>query len=206
MVRLLPLLALIPLAACAPVERPTDGPVATARAWQTVATPGDRGRLREWRASFVRALAEARAAGHSEAIAREGALLEPDAAVGGPIPNGDYRCRVVKLGAASEGLLPFLSYPSFACRIDKSGRLQAFTKLTGSQRQVGYIFPHDRLRSVFLGTLVLGDEQRAIPYGADAERDLVGWVERIGPAHYRLLLPAPRFESLMDVVELVPAT
>lgn len=203
--KLLPLLALLPLTACTPMERPTDGPVANASSWQSVATLTDRARLRDWRASFVRALADARAAGHGEAIAAEGVLLEPDAGVGGPIPSGDYRCRVVKLGARSPGQLPFLSYPAFTCRIAPSGRLLAFTKLTGSQRQVGYIFPHDQLRTAFLGTLVLGDEQRAIPYGADADRDLAGWIERIGPNRYRLLLPAPRFESLMDVVELVPA-
>ena len=62
------------------------------------------------------------------------------------------------------------------------------------------------LRQVFLGTLVLGDEQRAIPYGADTDRDLAGFIERMGPRKYRLILPYPRFESLIDVVELVPAT
>ena len=203
--RLLPLLALVPLAACTPSERPTAGPVANASSWQSVATPEDRQRLRGWRDAFVSGLAQARAAGHGEVINREGLLLQPDAALGGTIPNGEYRCRVVKLGARSPGLLPFVSYPSFNCRIAPSGKLQAFTKLSGSQRQVGYIFPHDQLRQVFLGTLVLGDEPRALPYGADSDRDLAGFVERIGPARYRLLLPSPRFESLIDIVELVPA-
>lgn len=203
---LLTLAILAALAACTPNERPTAGPVANAASWRTVATDYDRGRLRDWRSSFSRGLAEARAAGHAAAITSEGALLLPDAALGGTIPNGDYHCRVIKLGSRSAGLLPYLSYPSFSCRIAQSGRLQAFTKLSGSQRQVGYIFPNDQLRQVFLGTLVLGDEQRAIPYGADSDRDLAGFVERIGPARWRLILPAPRFESLIDVVELVPAT
>ena len=199
-------LALVPLAACTPNERPTAGPVAIAASWQTIATPNDRARLREWRSAFVRGLGEARATGHGAALTREGALLEPDAALGGNIPNGNYRCRVIKLGARSPGMLPFIAYPRFSCRIAQSGKLQAFTKLSGSQRQVGYIFPHDQLREVFLGTLVLGDEQRAIPYGADIDRDLAGFVERIGPRKYRLILPQPRFESLIDVVELVPAS
>jgi hypothetical protein len=198
--------ALVPLAACTPNERPTAGPVANAASWRTVATPEDRRRLREWRGAFVAGLAQARAAGHAGAISREGNLLEPDAALGGSIANGDYRCRVIKLGARSPGLLPFLPYPSFNCRIFQSGRLQSFTKLSGSQRQVGYIFPHDQLRTVFLGTLVLGDEQRGIPYGADSDRDLAGFVERIGPARFRLILPSPRFESLVDIVELVPTS
>ena len=202
-----PLLALtlLPLGACTPNERPTAGPVANAASWQTVATTEDRRRLREWRTAFATGLAQARAAGHADAITREGVLLQPDAAIGGGIPNGDYRCRVTKLGARSAGLLPYVAYPAFNCRIATSGRLQAFTKLSGSQRHVGYIFPHDQLRTVFLGTLVLGGEQRAIPYGADTDRDLAGYVERIGPARWRLILPYPRFESLIDVVELVPA-
>lgn len=202
---LLPL-ALLPLGACTPNERPTAGPVANAASWQTVATPDDRRRLREWRSAFTAGLAQARAAGHGEAIDREGLLLQPDAATGGRIANGDYRCRVTKLGARSAGLLPYVSYPAFRCRIAQSGRLQAFTKLSGSQRQVGYVFPHDHLRDVFLGTLVLGDERRAIAYGADTDRDLAGYVERIGANRWRLILPYPRFESLIDVVELVPVS
>jgi hypothetical protein len=61
------------------------------------------------------------------------------------------------------------------------------------------------LRQVFLGSLVLGDETRAMQYGNDPERDLAGFVERIGDRRWRLLLPRPRFESLIDVVEIVPA-
>ncbi len=203
--RSLPLaIAVLALGGCTPNERPTAGPVANASSWQTVATDVDRRRLRDWRTAFAAGLSQARAAGHADAVAREGLLLQPDAAVGGGIPNGDYRCRVIKLGARSPGLLPFVSFPAFNCRIATSGRLQSFTKLSGSQRQVGYIFPNDQLRTVFLGTLVLGDEQRAIPYGADNDRDLAGYVERIGPNRWRLILPNPRFESLIDVVELVP--
>jgi hypothetical protein len=204
--RLLALALFLPAAACTPNERPTAGPVARAASWQTVATEEDRRRIREWRSAFVNGLTQARAAGNDPAITREGALLQPDTAIGGTIPNGDYRCRVIKLGARSPGLLPFVSYPPFKCRIAPSGRLQAFTKLSGSQRQVGYIFPHDQLRQVFLGTLVLGDEQRAITYGIDSDRDLAGFVERVGPRQYRLMLPSPRYESLIDIVELVPAS
>ncbi len=205
MTRAIILATALALGACNAVERPTAGPVATARDWQSFVTGNDRKRLREWRTSFARGLAEARAAGHGDMLDRDGALLLPDAAIGGGITPGDYRCRAIKLGARSPGLLPYIAYPAFACRITAAGRLQDFAKLSGSQRQVGTIYPHDALRGVFLGTLVLGDEARALPYGADTERDLAGWVERIGEKRWRLLLPAPRFESLIDVVELVPA-
>jgi hypothetical protein len=34
---------------------------------------------------------------------------------------------------------------------------------------------------------------------------LAGYIERIGDKRWRLVLPYPRFESLLDVVEIVPA-
>ena len=55
---------------------------------------------------------KARAGGHSAEIAREGALLEPDAALRGVAPPpGDYRCRVLKLGGQGEGMLDYVAYP-----------------------------------------------------------------------------------------------
>ena len=179
---------------------------ADARDWRSVATQDDRERLREWRATFTRAVDAARAAGHGDDVAREGDLLRADAAIGGgPIPNGSYNCRVIKLGARSAGLLDFVRYPYFTCRVAQEGALQSFAKLTGSQRQAGMIFPGDALRQIFLGTLVLGDEPRAMQYGGDKQRNVAGYVERIGPARWRLVMPRPHFESQLDVMELVPA-
>ena len=196
---------LLGLTACAEFSPPATVVPQPSLDWRSVATDSDRERLREWRTAFVDALRAARASGHSAEIAREGALLEPDAALGGgPIPNGDYRCRVTKLGAKSPGLLDYVSYSAFSCRIRQAGQVQDFAKLTGSQRQVGTIFPGDPLRQVFLGTLVLGDESRALQYGRDTERDAAGYVERIGPNRWRMIMPRPHFESVMDVMELVP--
>jgi len=197
------LAAALALSSCA-ATRPTAA-VALQADWRSVATPDDRERLRDWRTAFVSALKAARASGHAATIAAEGALLEPDAALPGPaVPDGDYRCRVVKLGAKSAGLLDYVAYPAFTCRIARQGARQVLNKLTGSQRQVGLIFPGDALRHVFLGTLVLGDERSALQYGRDRERDVAGFVERIGPARWRMLMPRPHFESQMDVLEFVP--
>lgn len=202
--RFVPLALLIACAGCSAVPRPVV--IATpAGDWRSVATTSDRERLRDWRTAFISALAAARAGGHGADIAREGRLLEPDAALGGPIPNGAYRCRVIKVGAKSAGLLNYVAYPYFACRIEQSGAVQSFLKLTGSQRQVGALFPGDPLRQVFLGTLVLGDEARAMQYGGDEQRDVAGFVERIGPQRWRMVMPRPHFESQLDVMELVPA-
>jgi hypothetical protein len=203
---LLAALSLSVLSACAVMRAPTQVISQPTRDWHAVATQDDRARLRDWRSSFVAALKSARAAGHSADIQREGALLEPDAAIpGGPIPNGMYRCRVIKLGAKSRGLLDYVAYPYFSCRVQQERELQGFAKVTGSQRPIGLIFPGDAVRQVFLGTLVLGDEDRAMQYGRDRERDVAGFVERIGPNRWRMVMPEPHFESRMDVMELVPA-
>jgi hypothetical protein len=174
-------------------------------AWRRVATEEDKGRLRDWRTTFTNALDAARKAGHGAEIDREGAVLDPDAALGGtPLPNGMYRCRVIKLGAKAAGNLDFVAYPGFTCRVRPDHQLQRLGKLSGSQRYVGIIFPNDAVREVFLGTLVLGDERRALQYGQDDMRDIAGYVERIGPSRWRLIMPKPHFESQMDVMELVP--
>ena len=195
-------LASLALAACAPkavvATQSTD--------WRAVATEADRDKLRDWRSAFVDGLSQARAAGHAQVIAAEGVLLEPDAALGGgPIPNGMYRCRVTKLGAQRPGMLAYVAYPAFACRIRQEKAVQGFAKLTGSQRPVGLIFRGDALRQVFLGTMMLGDEARAMQYGDDPDRDVAAFVERIGPARWRMVMPSPAFESRTDVIELVPA-
>jgi hypothetical protein len=97
-----------------------------------------------------------------------------------------------------------VSYPGFECRIRPERTLQRLAKLSGSQRYVGLIFPGDAVRNVFLGTLAFADESRALQYGQDEQRDVAGYIERIGPNRWRLVMPAPHFESRVDVMELVP--
>lgn len=192
---------------CACAGTPLAAPPSPGTSWREAATSDDRERLREWRNAFADALATARRSGYAGDIAREGALLEPDAALPSPaLPNGEYRCRVIKVGARSDGLLDFIAYPQFRCRVRQSGALQSLAKLGGSQRYVGTLFPGDALRQVFLGTLALGDETRALDYGVDRERNIAGHLERIGPSRWRLVMPRPHFESKLDVLELVPAT
>ena len=193
--------------ACETVMQPAGMVDHWTTAWRDVATPRDRERLRDWRKTFVDALAAARKSGHVADIAKEGQLLDPDAALAGQgLPNGMYRCRVFKIGAKTEGMLDYVAYPAFSCRVRVERDLQRLEKLTGSQRYVGLIFPNDAMRQIFLGTLVLGDETRAMQYGEDPDRNVAGYVERIGDKRWRLLMPKPQFESQIDVMELVPAT
>jgi hypothetical protein len=189
---------------CDVIEQP-NGLIPT---WTTnykqAISENDRVRLRDWRKTFEAALADARKTNASD-VARDGAVLEPDSALAGPaIPDGVYNCRVIKLGAKEPGNLNYVSYPAFTCRVHAQRTLQRLTKLSGSQRYVGLIFPGDAIRNIFLGTLVLGDEMRALQYRQDETRDVAGYVERIGPKRWRLVMPQPHFESRLEVMELVP--
>jgi uncharacterized protein DUF4893 len=206
-VKLLPLACLlVALGGCDTVMQPARMIPEWTTAWRDAATEEDRARLHDWRTTFVGALAAARQAGHGADIAREGALLDPDAALAGEsIPNGMYRCRVIKLGAKTPGMLDYVTYAPFLCRVTAERALQRLDKLNGSQRYVGLLFPDGAMRQVFLGTLVLGDESRALQYREDETRDVAGFLERVAPHRWRLLMPQPHFESQLDVMELVPA-
>lgn len=201
---LLPAL-LLAMGSCQAIEQPAGLIPRWTTAYRELISDRDQLRLHNWRTAFTSGLAAARRSGHTAEVEREGAMLNPDSAVPGPaIPNGVYRCRVIKLGAKSAGNLDYVAYPGFTCRVRPERDLQRLGKLTGSQRYVGLIFPGDPMRNVFLGTLALGDETRALQYGQDQQRDVAGYVERIGPNRWRLVMPQPQFESQVDVMELSP--
>ena len=179
---------------------------ATVPDWRAVATRPDLRRIRDWREAFVQALGEARTSGNQVAVAAEGALLDPDAGLDNPaIPAGRYRCRTLKLGSAAGSEFGFVAYPAFDCTVTMQGAVTTLARITGSQRPVGRLYAGGLRRQIFLGTMMLGDEIRALGYGRDPDRDMAGAVERIGPQRWRLILPYPRFESTLDVVELIPA-
>ncbi len=201
------LAAALGLAACQTVPpMPTSAAdTPAAGTWRATATEQDRMRIRNWYRSWQAALADAQAKGYGADIEREGVVLQPTAALPNPyLPAGDYRCRTVKIGA-QRGTLGYVAYDWFRCRVAEEQGLVSLTKLTGSQRPVGLIFPDNLKRQVFLGTLELGDEEMPVSYGNDRMRDMAGLVERIGDNRWRLVLPAPAYESLLDVIELVPA-
>jgi hypothetical protein len=202
---LLATLLLLPAAACAPSREGPEQAVPSTEAWRSIATAADRERLREWRAAWLDARRKGRAGGHAAAIAAEGVLLEPDAALDGVSPPaGDYRCRTIKIGAKGPGNLDYVAYPPFLCRIGAGEGVRDFTKLSGSQRPIGRLFPENDRRMIFLGTLQLGDERGTLRYGHDPDRALAGILERVGERRWRLVLPYPRFESTLDVIELIP--
>ena len=196
------------LAGCAAAK----GPLAVAAAssepdWHDVATDDDQQRLRGWRDAWISATDAVREAGDGAMLDRDQALFDADRALNKVAPPpGDYRCRWTKLGAATKGVAAFTAYAAVPCRMKAVGSLLRFQFLAGPQRPHGLIFPDEPNREIFLGTLELGDERRALEYGRDEKRDMAGYVERIGADRWRLILPQPHFESLFDVIEITPAT
>lgn len=202
---------LLALAACA---TPAPPPVATpavlaeeenALEWLRLASPKDIDRIRRLEAAWNEALGEARAARFLTALEAEGELLDPEAALPWPAPSpGPYRCRVVKLGTTGDAPA-FRTFKPFFCHVQPDGELLNIVKQTGTQRPAGWLYPSENANQmVFLGTLALGTEDEALPYGADPTRDMAGVLERIGPFRYRLVIPWPQLDSKLDVIELVP--
>lgn len=172
--------------------------------WKTAITVRDMERVRNWRSAFVKALDQAQARGNRASMAREGVLLDPDASLGGALPPaGAYRCRKIRIGETAGAA--YVVFPPIGCAITDEGEVMGFATTGGMQRAVGLIFAGDDKRAIFLGTMMIGDEIRAIDYGRDATRDMAGAVERIGTDRWRLILPYPGFGGTMDVIELLPA-
>lgn len=201
------------LAACAsapPPPPPPPGPAgptgAVLRDWRSIITSTDRDRYNRRQAAWTLALQQARRQPGSGDLAGLGDLIDPAAALPGVIPPvGDYRCRTVKLGSqGGDAGLGYVVYDWFACRIEQTPGGLKFSKLTGSQRPAGLLFPETGRRMLMLGSVSLAAEPPANSYGQRPERDLVAVLERIGARRWRLVIPWPQNESNLDLIELVP--
>lgn len=184
-------------------------PAAEEAGWRAVAADEDQAKIEAVAAAWAEALAQARQAGFRKAMAEEGPLLDPAAALPRPEPApGNYMCRVVRLGAETRRAPAFQAFKSFFCHVgvNPEGQL-SITKQTGSERPAGYLYPDESAlpRMVFLGSMALGTEDAPLPYGEDPTRDMAGVFERVAPMRYRLVIPNPRGTAKLDVIELVPA-
>lgn len=175
--------------------------------WRGVITAADRDRYQRRDAAWTLALQQAKRQPGSGDLNSLGDLIDPGAARPSVTPPvGNYRCRTVKLGSqGGEGGLGYVVYGWFACRIEQTPAGLKFSKLTGSQRPSGLLFPENDRQMVFLGSMALASEPAARSYGLRPERDMVAVVERIGDRRWRLVIPWPANESNLDLIELVPA-
>jgi len=202
------------LGGCASVEprRPPAGPTVVQEAptrgdaWRRVANQADLDRIKRLDDAWNEALAEARSAGARGDLRAEGDLLRPDAALARPAPTpGSYQCRMVRLGRTAPKGRAFEKFKPFFCYVEVEDDLLTIVKQTGSQRPAGRLWEDDEpSRLIFLGSLALGNEDQPKAYGEDPARDMAGVLERVGPFRWRLVIPWPRADAKLDVIELTP--
>lgn len=203
------LLAGLVLAACAstpPPPPPPPGGSGALRDWRSIITASDRDRYNRRDSAWSPALQQAERQRGSGDLRGLGELIDPDAQRPSVAPPpGDYRCRTVKLGSqGGEEGLGYVVYGWFACRIETTASGLKFSKLTGSQRPAGLLFPENDTQMVMLGSMSLAAEPPANSYGQRPDRDLVAVLERVGERRWRLVIPWPQAESNLDLIELVP--
>jgi hypothetical protein len=162
--------------------------------WKTVASADDQDRIARLDDAWKKALREANHEFGAQLDAL-GMLSVPDAALDAPPlqpPPGKYRCRTIKVGSMTGEGLKYVAYPWF-------------TKTTGSQRTRGLIYPDsdNPERLIYVGAQAWGDAETTFPaYGAQPERDQVGVIERIGTGRWRMVVPWPKQESKLDILEI----
>lgn len=202
--------ALLALAGCAsaPVT-PPPAPVSSAvtvgsepTAWDVVVTPADKQRI----AGLPAIWAKARGAVPRRLAAKlkaEGALVDPAAALEAPtLPPGPYHCRLVRFG----GRAGFASYAPDFCYVEVEKDSLAFTKQTGTNLPVGWLYPDTNRRQVFIGSFKRPGESAAPAYGDSPAQDVAGVVERVAPFRWRLVLTQAGKGAMLDIYELVPVT
>lgn len=174
--------------------------------WRTIMHPDDQSRLQSVETSWAQALDEARRGGFARRLTSEGALLEPDAALPRATPPpGSYRCRLIRIGPGSRRQRALTARGPFFCHVGAEGPMLSLTQQTGTERPGGYLWEDSDERLIFIGATARGREEIPPAYGDDAERNVVGIVERVGPFRYRVVMPDPAGGATIEVLELVPA-
>lgn len=174
--------------------------------WRAVANPEDASALGRLDEAWRMARASADAAGFADEVQSHGALVDPNAGLQGRLqpPPGEYRCRSVRMGVKGSVGLAYIAYPFFRCSVELTpGGDLILTKTTGSQRTRGLLFPDTDRRLIYVGAQAWGDQEQGFPrYGQIRERDQVGVFERIGSNRWRLVIPFPKQEAQIDILEL----
>ena len=166
--------------------------------------PEDRAKVERLRETIAAALLDAVAAGGSTGASIEAsrAALTPPSQ---PFPAsgiaGDYRCRTIKHG----GPVGVIAYRDWSCTIRVEGDALVLAKPEGSQRMLGRLLiapsldADGRTALLYAGSEYLSDEE-PMPYPGG--RPEVGLFEHTGGGSYRLMIPEPGVEGLLDVIAL----
>lgn len=202
-----PVTAPVPTPAPTPAASGPTGEQGGSDDWREIASTADASALGRLDQAWRLARAEAEEAGFAAQVEALGPLVDPNAGQAGrlqPAP-GAYRCRSIKLGSNGPGGLGYLEYPYFRCTIELTpGGDLILTKTTGSQRTRGLLYPDTDRRLVFIGAQAWGSDETGYPaYGDQRIRDQIGVFERIGSDRWRLVLPWPKVDSKLEILELV---
>ncbi len=166
---------------------------------QKLMTPADKARVENYDETRKKALDEARS---GDADARDLNILDevlsrPVVAFSDKDLTGNWQCRTIKVGGDFGALV---IYGWFRCKVSDDGSGWMLEKLTGSQRTKGRFYDDGAKRAIYLGSFfVQGDPAR--PYGSGPKTDQVGYAFRTGDKAWRIELPAPYYESTLDILE-----
>lgn len=160
-------------------------------------TAADRQRMDRYGETRKEALAEAKAGGSAADLAVLDVVMnKPAQSWAGFDMTGIWQCRTIKVG----GISPLVVYDWFKCKVSDDGSGWMLEKASGSQRTKGRFFDDGDKRLTYLGSFHIAGET-PMPYGSGPDSDQFGYVFRTGANEFRLELPAPRYESKLDVME-----
>lgn len=175
------------------------------QAWQDIVSDPDHVKLRATRDAMIAGVKAARDAGFGAKLDAAGRLFDIDYSQdGAALKPGTYRCRTTSLGSKAAERPAYVEQPTRRCTVAAGETLQRFSVLDGPQRLTGRIYPDTDARTIFLGTIQLGDEASALHYSRDVDRDTAGAIQRLGPARWRMVIAHPAWQSTVDVMEIVP--
>ena len=163
---------------------------------QKLITPADKARLEQYGETRKAALQEAKAGETAEVAELDALLAKPLLSLPDFDLGGDWQCRTIKAG----GLSPLVVYRWFKCQVSDDGSGWKLEKLSGSQRTTGRFYDDGEQRLIYLGSFSIAGETPK-PYGSGPETDQVGYAFRTGPTEWRIELPAPQYESKLDILE-----
>jgi hypothetical protein len=201
---------LLALAGCAREDIRPYAVNRSASLWQNVAQGADRSRLAALTDAWTLAMADL-SQPERDQLALLGPVAQPplsDAAADTApmqMAPGAYRCRLIRMGrrhdapAEAPGLVVDAALP---CRVT-AGPVPVLAT-SGPTRISGGLY-QDSGRLVLLGSMALGDEAGWRAYGQDAARSLIGALTPVGPGHWRLVLPWPRWQNKLWLVEISAA-
>lgn len=164
---------------------------------QKLITSADKDRLARYEETRNAALNEAKAGSPADTRLLEGVLARPLVAFSDKDLTGNWRCRTIKAGGPGA----LVVYGWFRCKVTDDGSGWVLEKTTGSQRTRGRLYDDGAKRAIYLGSFYVAGEP-APKYGSGPKTDQVGYAFRTGPDSWRIELPAPYYESKLDILEL----